>query len=255
LGDVLVFVLTVAATFLISALLRFALEEEVYPRLGLGRRIPGVVSSLLHYGLLLVGFLLALAALGVDLTKVTILAGAFGVGIGFGLQNLVNNLVSGGVVLVERKINVGDVLQIGDVAGEVREMGMRSCTLRTWEGAEVIVPNATLVSDRVVNWTLSDQRRRIDVAVAAALGTPPEKVLEILLGVARAHPRILSDPPAVALFQGFQESALRFELRSWTDRFDLWLQTQSELAVAAYAALREAAIEVPLPQREVRFRK
>jgi small-conductance mechanosensitive channel len=253
LGDVLAFAITVGAAFILSALLRFLLAEEVYPRLRLGRGLPEVLSGVLHYGLLLASFLLGLAALGVDLTKITILAGAFGVGIGFGLQNIVNNVVSGSIVLFERKINVGDAVQIRDVAGRVQQLGMRACTVRTWEGAEVIVPNASLTSEQVVNWTLSDRHRRIDVAVGVAYGTAPEKVLDILLGVARAHPRVLTDPAPAALFRGFGDSALKFEMQVWTDRFDLWVKTQSELSLALYAALREAGIEIPFPQREVRL--
>ena len=255
LADVLLFAITVWASFLVSALVRFVLEEDVFPRLRLGGGLPQVLSSVLHYALLLTGFLLALAVLGVDFTKITILAGAFGVGIGFGLQNVVNNFVSGIVVLFERRVDVGDAVQIGDVSGRMQQMGIRSCTVRTWDGAEVIVPNATLISDKVTNWTLSDRRRRIDLAVGLGYGTAPEKALELLLGVARAHPQVLSDPAPVALFRGFGESALRFELQCWTDRFDLWSQTQSELAVALYAALRNAGIEIPFPQRDVRLRR
>ena len=254
LGDVLVFAVTVAGSFIISGLLRFMLEEDVYPRLTLGRGLTSAISSLSHYALLLAGLLLALAALGVDLTKLTILAGAFGVGIGFGLQTVVNNFVSGLLILFERRIDVGDAIQVGDVAGQVQQLGMRACTVRTGEGAEVIVPNASMISEKVTNWTLSDRLRRIDVGVGVAYGTPPEKMLEILLEVARAHPLVLADPAPAAFFLGFGESALRFEVRAWTDRFDLWAQTQSELAVALYAALREAGFEIPLPQREVRVR-
>ena len=255
LGDVLAFALTVWAAFILSALVRFVLAEDVYPHLRLGQGLPYVLSRLLHYGLLLGGFLLALAALGVDLTKLTILAGAFGVGIGFGLQNVVNNFVSGLVVLFERRLDVGDVVQIGDLSGRMQQMGIRACIVRTWEGAEVIVPNASLISDKVTNWTLSDRLRRIDVAVGVAYGTTPQKVLDLLLGVAQAHPQVLRDPAPVALFQGFGESALRFQMLVWTDRFDLWPQIQSELAMAVYAALREAGVEIPFPQRDVRVRQ
>ena len=175
----------------------------MYPRLQLGRGLPNALSGVLHYALLLAGFLLALAALGVDLTKITILAGALGVGIGFGLQNVVNNFVSGAIVLVERKINVGDAVEVGDVAGQVQQMGMRACTVRNWQGAEVIVPNAVLTSEKVTNWTLSDRRRRVDVAVGVAYGTSPDKALDILLSVARAHPRVLAEPAPTVLFRGF----------------------------------------------------
>ena len=255
LGDVLVFAITVVAAFALSAFIRFVLAEEVYPRVRLGRGLPEALSGVLHYALLLMGFLLALATLGIDLTKITIVAGALGVGIGFGLQNIVNNFVSGTIVLFERKINVGDAVRIGDVEGQVQQMGMRSCTVRTWEGAEVIVPNASLTSEKVVNWTLSDRRRRIDVAVGVAYGTPPDRALAILLRVARAHPLVLTQPAPAALFRGFGESALQCEMRVWTDRFEQAVQTQSEIYMAVYAALREAGIDIPFPQREVRVRR
>jgi len=254
LGDALVFAATVASAFILSSLIRFVLAEDVYPHLRWGRGLPELLSGILHYALLLTGLLLALAALGVDLTKITILAGALGVGIGFGLQNIVNNFVSGSIVMFERRINVGDAVQIGDVAGRVQQMGMRACTVRTWEGAEVIVPNASLTSERVTNWTLSDRVRRIDVAVGLAYGTDPEKALDILLEVAHAHERVLTEPGPAVFFRGFGDSALLFEMRVWTDRFDLWMQTQSELTVALYAALQGAGIEIPFPQREVRLR-
>ena len=158
-----------------------------------------------------------------------------------------NNFVSGSLILFERKIQVGDAVQIGDVSGQVQQLGMRACTVRTWEGAEVIVPNASLTADKVTNWTLSDRRRRIDVAVAVAHGTPPAKVLDVLLGVARAHPQVLADPEPTAHFQVFGDSALLFALYAWTDRFDLWGKTRSELNAALYEALREAGIEIPSP--------
>ena len=252
LGDVGVFVITVAIAFALSSIVRWVLQEEVYPRLPLAPGLPYALSTVVHYLILLVGFLLAVAAVGVDLTKVTILAGAFGVGIGFGLQGVVNNFVSGLIVLFERPVRVGDDVQMGEVSGEVQRIGMRSSTVRTYEGADVIVPNAMLISERVTNWTLTDRMRRIDLAVGVAYGTPPEKVLDILREVARAHPRVVSDPAPLALFIGFGESALQFQLRVWTDRLERWLEVRSELGVALYAALRAAGMEIPVPQRDVR---
>src|SRR2546428_7090501 len=140
-----------------------------------------MISNLLHYAVIFLGFLLAVGALGVDLNKFTVLAGAFGGGVGFGLQGVVNNFVSGLIVLVERPIHVGDAIQMGDLAGEVRRIGIRATTVRTGEGAEVIVPNASLVSEKVTNWTYSDSLRRMDVPVGMAYGSAPEKGLELLL--------------------------------------------------------------------------
>jgi small-conductance mechanosensitive channel len=251
LGDIVAFCVVIAAALALSSLLRFLLEEDVYPRLRLERGVPNAVSTFLHYALLLFGFSLALGAAGLDLSRVSLLAGAFGVGVGFGLQNVVNNFVSGLILLFERPVNVGDTVDIGQITGEVRRIGVRSSTIRTAEGADVIVPNATLISDRVVNWTLVDRRRRVDIAVGVAYGNDPERVLALLVDVGRKHKDVLSAPPPVALFKGFGESSMDFELRVWIDRLELSVDTRSELAVALYAALREAGIEIPYPHRDV----
>jgi small-conductance mechanosensitive channel len=127
--------------------------------------------------------------------------------------------------------------------------------VRTWDGAEVIVPNATLVSDRVTNWTPTDRWRRISLQVGVAYGTDPEKVLEVLRTVARGHTQVLSDPAPQPLFMAFGESALLFELRVWTDGLADWMQIRSELAIALNAALRDAAIEIAFPVRQVVLRR
>ena len=143
-GDVLEFVLTVWLAFVVSAFLRFVLQEDVYPRTQITRGISYAVSSLLNYVILTLGFLLALGAIGLDLTKATVLAGAFGVGLGFGLQSVVNNFVSGLILLFERPIRVGDIVEVGDLQGEVSRIGIRASTVRTYRGADIIVPNAQL---------------------------------------------------------------------------------------------------------------
>jgi len=245
LSDVLAFILTVCLAFIASSLIRFILEEDVYPRLRLSRGLPYIISSLLHYTVLFVGFLLAVSALGVDLNRITILAGAFGVGLGFGLQGLVNNFVSGLIVLFERPIHVGDSIRLGDVIGRVQRIGIRSTTVRTPEGAEVIVPNASLVAEKVTNWTHAGHRRRVDTQVGVAYGNAPDKVLELLRAVAALQPGIITTPPPVALLLGFGSIALNFELRAWTNRPEQWIEVRSELNVAVYAALQAAGIEIP----------
>jgi small-conductance mechanosensitive channel len=227
------------------------LEEDVYPRLTLPRGIPYALSSLLHYVLITLGFFVALATMGLELTRVSVVAGALGVGIGFGLQNIVNNFVSGLILLFERPVQVGDTVQIGEVLGEVRRIGIRASTVRTFEGAEVILPNSELISQAVTNWTLSDRLRRIDVNVGVAYGTDPEVVLKLLADVALGREKILETPTPAALFVGFGESSLDFQLRAWTDRFDEWLRIRSDLAVAVHQALHEAGIALPFPQRDV----
>jgi small-conductance mechanosensitive channel len=251
LGALVTFALTVWLSFVVSRFVRFLLEEDVFPRVQLTRGVPYALSNLVHYTVLFLGFLFALAAMGIDLNKFTLLAGAFGVGIGFGLQNIVNNFVSGLILLFERPIQVGDIVQLANVSGEVRRIGIRSSTLRTGEGADVIVPNGDFISGSVTNWTLTDRMRRIDVAVGVAYGSDPEKVLALLRAVAGAHAYVVEAPKPVALFIGFGDSALNFELRAWTDHFDQWVATRSELAVAIHAKLDEAGIDVPFPQRDI----
>jgi small-conductance mechanosensitive channel len=254
LGDVLAFVITVTLAFLASRFVRFVLEEDIYPRLSLARGLPYALSVLIHYAILLLGFLLAVAALGVDMNRVTFLTGAFGVGVGFGLQSVVNNFVSGIILLLERPIQVGDAIQLGDLEGNVRRIGIRSTTVRTWQGAEVIVPNATLISDRVTNWTLSDRRRRIDLPIGVAYGSDPERVLDLLRATALTVPGVIPEPAPLALFKNFGDSALDFEVRAWTDRFEDWLIIKSRLGVAVNAAFKDAGIAIPFPQRDVTIR-
>jgi potassium efflux system protein len=252
-GDVLAFVLAVWAAYLLSAFIRFVLQEDVYPR----RKVPAgmayAASRLLHYIILALGFVVGMGVLGVDLTKVTVLIGAFGVGLGFGLQSVVNNFVSGLILLFERPIHVGDTVEHGNLEGQVQRIGIRASIVRTLQGADIIVPNSQLVSEQVTNWTLSDQLRRIDLPVGVSYSAAPKKVIEVLEAVASAHPGVLKNPPPKAWFLGFGDSSINFELRAWTDHYIDWYKIRSELAVAVFDAVRAAGMSFPFPQREVRL--
>jgi small-conductance mechanosensitive channel len=253
LGDLVAFGLTVWAAIALSRLVRTLLEEEVLSRFVLPRGVPYAISTFASYAVLLTGFFLALAAAGVGFERVFLFTGALGVGIGLGLQGIVNDLVSGVVLLFERPVQIGDTVQIGELTGEVRHIGLRASVIRTWEGAEVIVPNAKLTSTQVINWTLSDRRRRIDLPVGVAYGTDPERAIAILLEVASRHAAVLRDPPPTALFVGFGASSLDLTLRAWTDQFDDYFKIRSELAVGVIRALDDAGIAIPFPHREVRL--
>jgi len=254
LGDVLGFVAVLGVSFLLSRFIRFVLDEGLFPHLEMPRGVPAALSTGVHYLLLVFGFYLALAAAGVDLTRFTLLAGALGVGVGFGLQNLISNFISGIMLLFERPINPGDTIEVGSRAGKVKRIGIRSTTLRTFEGADVIIPNATLISQEVVNWTLTDRLRRVEISVGAAYGTDPEKVIQLLLAVLAKYPDVLPWPKPMALFQGMGESALNFVLRFWTGNFDGWVALRSDVTTSVYSALRDAGIEVPFPQRDLHLR-
>jgi small-conductance mechanosensitive channel len=253
LADVIAFALALWLTYLLSAFIRFALREDVYPRRKLPQGVAYAASQLIHYLIMTLGTVVALGLIGMDLTKVTVLISAFGVGIGFGLQTVVNNFVSGLILLFERPINLGDTIEVNNMLGQVRRIGLRSSIVRTLQGADIVVPNAHLVAEQVTNWTFSDQTRRIDLPVGVNYNAKPQKVIEIIASAARAHPGVLKKPPPQVLLVGFGDSAINFELRAWTDKFSDWAQVKSEIAVAVYDVIRASGFSFPFPQREVRL--
>jgi small-conductance mechanosensitive channel len=178
------------------------------------------------------------------------------VGLGFGLSNLLNNFVSGLILLTERPVHVGDAVQLHtqNLWGEIKHIGIRASVIRTWDGAEVIVPNAQLVSESVTNWTLSDRRRRLEVSVGVEYGTDAQRVIDLLVAVATEHSEVLAEPEPKALFVGFGDSSLDFLLRVWVGDFEGGFSVRSELAVAIQRALKEAQIGVPFPQRDLHLR-
>ncbi len=251
LGAILAFALTIWIAVLLSRFIRFLLEEDIYDRFHFNRGSSYAISTLLHYVVLLAGFLVAIAALGVDMTKFTVLAGALGVGIGFGLQNIVNNFVSGLILLFERPVNVGDVVQVQNDVGVIRRIGIRASIIRLFDSSELIVPNGQLISDKVTNFTLSNRQRRIEINVGVAYGTDPKRVIALLTEVAGAHPLAAKNPPPQTLMTEFGTDALNFSVRLWTDEYDQWLQIKSDVAVALTDALSEAKITIPFPQRDL----
>jgi small-conductance mechanosensitive channel len=174
----------------------------------------------------------------------TILAGAFSIGVGFGLQNIFNNFVSGLILLFERPISIGDVIQIDDAVGVVERIGIRASIIRTTSGSEIIMPNGKLISERVINWTLSSRQHGIELPVAVAQGNDPGRVIELLERTAAAHSMIVRDPPPQALVVKLGADALGFELRAWTDHSEQWMQIRSELALAISAALAAENIAI-----------
>jgi small-conductance mechanosensitive channel len=247
-----IFIVVIWLSIKLSQLIRFVLDEDVLTRLDLPKGVPSTISKTSTYLVVSIGCVIAVAAAGLDLSRATILVGALGVGIGFGLQNAVNNFVSGLILLFGRPINVGDKIEIGNVSGVVKDIGIRATVVQTWQGAEVIVPNATLISDNLINWTLSDDRRRMEIPVGVAYGSPTEKVIELLTEVARAHDEVLEDPEPKTIFTGFGDSSLDFELRAWT--VGNFVNTASDLRVGMDQTLAENEIEIPFPQRDLHVR-
>jgi small-conductance mechanosensitive channel len=254
LGSILLFAISVYVAFWIARTLRTILQDEVLGRMSLPRGVANSVSSLTYYAVILLGLLVALVATGFQVSQLAIVVGALGVGIGFGLQNVVNNFVSGLILMFERPIQPGDVVEITGTSGTVREIGMRATTLTTGEGADVVVPNGTLLSEKLINWTLSDTNRRLDVDVGVAYGSDPKQVLELLKNVALSTPGVAAQPEPVVLLTQFGPNSLDFGIRAWTNEFGNWGIIRSNIAVRVHDALKEAGIEIPFPQQDVHIR-
>lgn len=243
-------ILILAVTHLLARLVRFLLREEVLPRFRIPVGTRHSVITLANYAVHSIGIVLAASAAGLSGTQVTVVVGALGVGIGFGLQNVVNNFVSGLILIFERPIKVGDRLQTSEHWGTVVHIGIRASTIRRLDGAEIIVPNGDLVAKEVINWTRSDDTRRIEIPVGVAYGTDLEKVLEILLLVAAEHELVLADPEPEAQMMKFGDSSLDFRLLCWT-RVRHFRAVASDLHLAISKELGDAGIRIPFPQRDL----
>jgi len=254
LGGVLSVLLTMVIGYALANFFTLVLKHLVLPKFHLHRGVPYAISKVSYYSLLVLVAATALADTGLELSKLTVLTGAIGVGLGFGLQNIVNNFVSGLILLFERPVHVGDTVDVGGLTGTVRRIGTRSSTVLTFQGAEVIVPNSNLISNQVINWTLSSAWRRVDIPVYVAYGTDPERVLKLLVEAADSHPGVLRERPSTAFFLGFGENALNFELRFWSAQHETWFNLRSEVTLAVAKALSKADIKIPFPQRDLHLR-
>lgn len=254
-SSALVFVAAIYASIVVSRVIRAVLEGDVYPRVSLPRGLSGTVTMVARYAVISLGFVLALSITGIPLDRLAIVLGAFSVGIGFGLQTVVNNFVSGLILMFERPIQVGDTIEVGGLVGRVRQIGVRASTVETFDGAEVIVPNGNLVSGQLINWTLSSRNRRIEVQVGVAYGTDPERVLALLRDATKTIPGVLAVPEPTAIFRGFGASSLDFSALFWTADFDRWTIVRSDATVKINQALADAGIEIPFPRQDVRIRE
>jgi small-conductance mechanosensitive channel len=254
LGGVLGFFLILLVGYSVSAIIRFLVREELLSRFHLSRGLPELIASTLHYLLLLLVFFFAVNAGGVELNKFTVLTGALGVGVGFGLQNIVNNFISGLILQFERPIHIGDVLDVDGTTGKVTRIGIRSSTVRTFQGAEVIIPNGNFISGKVINWTLSESLRRVELPVGVAYGTDPKLVCKLLDQAATTNENVLTSPVPAVFFKEFGESSLNFELQFWVMQESNANRVKSEVGLTVMELLDNAGIEIPFPQRDLRLR-
>ena len=244
-------VFTAYLIWLISRTIRVILLEKTFPKYNVEPGAQHSIIRLINYTIVVIGILLILNILGVGLGKIAIIGGALSVGIGFGLQAIVNNFVSGLIMLFERPIKVGDVIVVEGEWGEVKSLGLRSTTVQTFDNAEIVIPNSELVTKNVTNWTLAEKRVRARIPVGVAYGSDIEKVIAILLACAEENPTVLYTPEPRALFLAFGESSLNFELRVWISNIDDRLLTISELNREIESEFATHGIVIPFPQRDL----
>ena len=254
------FFAVVVTASILSKYMRHVLSSRVLPHLHLATNAQFLLLRSVHIGIIVLGVLLGLNFISLQLTSLAVMLGGLGLGIGFGLQNIASNLISGIILIFERPIRVGDLVTVGDMYGRVTAINLRSTVVVTLENIAMIVPNAQFVSESITNWTLTDDVIRITVPVGVAYGSDTARVKQALLEVATEHPEVIQtrqpqtsrliEPPLVR-FMSFGDSSLDFELLVWiTDALQRY-NIQSDLHFAIDAKFREYDIRIPFPQRDV----
>lgn len=252
LNVILVFLLIIAASIFLSKYLRAIFQSKFSDRFegGLGF----TVQRLMHYVILVVGFFIALETVGISLSSLTIVAGFLSVGIGFGLQNIASNFISGMILLFERPIKVGDMVTVDDEIGTIESINLRATLVNTVDNIDIIIPNSAFVEENVTNWSHGEEQIRLRCPFGVAYGSDTRKVQEKAIEVARSHEDVLDDPEPVCLFRSFGDSALNFELRFWVDSPRKRVKILSEINFQIDQLFREEDIEMPFPQQDLHIR-
>jgi len=253
-GDILIAALVFGAGLFITRIVQAVIRRTVMPRTRLDTGVrSSIVSGLGYLGFFLAA-LIAISAGGLDLTNLAFLGAALGVGIGFGLQNIVNNFVSGIILLIERPIKVGDWIEVAGTHGTVQKINVRSTEIKTFDKASYIVPNSELISGAVMNMTHGDLMGRVIAPVGVAYGSDTRQVEKILMEILRAHPMVLRRPPPSVVFQGFGADSLDFEARGFLRDVNWILSTRSDMNFEIERRFREEGIEIPFRQNDVNLK-
>jgi small-conductance mechanosensitive channel len=255
LSSILKLMVLVVMVFVAERYLRRTLRRRVLIRTRLEPDLQYAISRFVGYCFIAVGLFFALKVIHLDLSAFAVIVGGLGVGIGFGLQNIISNFVSGLIILAERPIAIGHRIEVGTVAGQVTQIKMRSTTVVTNDNITIIVPNSNFITSAVTNWSYGDPKVRIRLPVGVAYGSDVEKLCRVLLAVAEENPTVLKEPAPTVRFLGFGDSALNFELAVWTiEMAHRPTRFRSDLYFAIERKLREHQIEIPFPQRDLHLR-
>jgi len=253
--SLVVLLLIFAVTWLVAGRVRWLLEHQIGSRVeDIPEGVLHVIGNLARYTIIFMGSFIGLRSVGFQLDAVLVVFGALGVGMGFGLQNIANNFVSGVILLVERPIKVGDVVSVAGELGTIERIGIRATTLRKFDQTQAIVPNGELISTVVNNWTLDDRRVRVDFVVGVAYGSDTRLVERLIREAVTEHELVLDDPEPRIFFFEFGDSSLNFRVLAYVADISERFSTLSDLHFTIDECFREHDVEIPFPQRDLHVR-
>lgn len=255
LGLLLALIFSFTALFIVSEWVRKILVNKILSRYELAVGTKQSIGTMVKYLLIIIGVFTILQTNGIDLSALGVLAGAIGVGIGFGLQNITNNFISGLIILFEQPIKIGDRIEVGDVTGDVIKISGRSTMIVTNDNITIIVPNSQFIDSQVINWSHSDRMVRFNFPVGVSYKEDPQRVKQILLQVAADNPGVLKTPETDVLFEDYGDSSINFNLRIWTSEYiNKPKVLKSQLYYEIFKRFGEEGIEIPFPQRDLHLR-
>jgi small-conductance mechanosensitive channel len=255
LGHIFYLVISISVLVVASRWLMRLVVNKLLKSTAMEKGMLQSVATLVRFGILVIGFIVIFQSAGIDLSSLSILAGALGVGIGFGLQNITNNFISGLIILFERPIKVGDRIEVGEIAGDVISINARATTIVTNDNISVIVPNSEFISGTVINWSHSDRNVRFLFPVGVSYKEDPDKVKKILLDVADKNEHVLKNPAPTVMFDEFGDNSLNFYLGVWTStHIEKPRVLKSELYFEIFKKFTEQGVEIPFPQRDLHIK-
>jgi len=252
--SVVMFIVMIAAFYLLSKFLNRIVLKRILARFGLDKGIQYTLTRIVHYLIMITGLVVAFQFVGIDLAGLTVIFGLLSVGIGFGLQNITSNFISGLILLFERPIKVGDRVTVGDIEGDVTSINMRSTTIQSLDNISIIVPNSEFISSTVTNWSYGDLKIRLKIEVGVSYSSDLDTVMKALLEVAGENKEILKDPEPVVLLSSFGDSSWDMVLVVWLGDPKKFYLTRSAINCAIVQKFRDYGVEIPFPQRDLHVR-
>jgi len=253
LGNILAFFIILQISIWFSKFVRYFLDKEVYPRTHISVGAASTSSLLIKYAIMFIGFLFALFGAGVELSKVAVGIGALGIGVGFGLKNIVNNFVCGIILAIERPIKIGDIVEVEGVEGQVKDIGLRASQIRCWDGSDALVPNDSLISGKLINKTFDDRRRRLEVELKLDKDIDAKQVMDLAIEAAKTIPQIMKDPGPYANYIGIVDGKSVLNIYSWVNDYSIGFNVTIDFKIAVYKALKDEGIEMSAPILDIKY--